>query len=104
MFRTLFATLGVTILLCTVCGRGTASESASAQAALEATPNTPEVLESDGKLHLEFGEERVVLPRGLQPSMLVTQSGAIILQGQVPEKSFPSKRMAYPSALSTRVS
>ena len=36
--------------------------------------------------------------------MLVTQSGSIILQGQIPEKSFPSSRMAYPWALSTRVS
>ena len=104
MFKTTFATLCVTILLCAVCSSGAASDSAAAQAPPEATPHKPEVLETDDKLHLDFGDEHVVLPRGLQPSMLVTQSGSIILQGQIPEKSFPSSRMAYPWALSTRVS
>jgi hypothetical protein len=104
MIKTPFATLCVTILLCALCSSGAASENAPAQAASEATPHKPEVLETDGKLHLDFGEEHVVLPRGLQPSMLVTQSGSIILQGQIPEKSIPSSRMAYPWAMSTRVS
>jgi hypothetical protein len=103
MFRTQITALGLFILLCAVCSIA-AAESSPAEAGLEATRHKPEVLESDGKLRFEFGDERVVLPRGLQPSMLVTQSGAIILQGQVPEKSFPSKRMAYPWAMSTRVS
>ena len=77
---------------------------APATAPLEARSNNPEMIQSDGSLRVTFGEERVVLPRGLQPSMLVTKSGSIILQAQVPEKTFPTKRMVYFSAMSTRVS
>jgi hypothetical protein len=103
MYRLLINFSGLTILLLTTCGAAKAV-SAEETAKLEATSRKPEVLETDGKLRCEFGEERVVLPRALQPSLLVAHSGAIILQGQVPEKSFPSKRMAYPWAMSTRVS
>lgn len=70
----------------------------------EADKHTPEFILSDGAIRLTFGQERVVLPRGLQPSMLVMRSGSIVLQAQVPEKPFPSKRMTYPYAMSTRVS
>jgi hypothetical protein len=45
-----------------------------------------------------------VLPRGLQPSLLCTTSGTLVLQAQVPDKPFPSNRMTYFSAMSTRVS
>ncbi len=69
-----------------------------------AAQNIPEMVEADGKLRLDFGEETLVLPRGLQPSMLYTKSGAIIVQAQVPEKSLPTKRMHYPSAVETRIS
>ena len=96
MFRTTFATVCLTIMLCAAYSSDVVAEGASAEAKVEATPHKPEVLESDSQLRLEFGEEHIVLPRGLQPSMLVTQSGSIILQGQIPEKSFPSSRMAYP--------
>ena len=104
MIKTTIATICLTIMLCAAYSSDVVAEGASAEAKVEATPHTPEVLESDSKLQLEFGEERVGLPRGLQPSMLVTQSGSIILQGQIPEKSFPSSRIAYPWAMSTRVS
>jgi hypothetical protein len=67
-------------------------------------PNIPEMVEADGKLRLTFGEEKLVLPRGLQPSMLCTKNGTLIVQAQVPEKSLRSKRIAYPSALETWVS
>lgn len=70
----------------------------------EAKPNKPELIQSDGTVRLTFGDERVVLPRGLQPSLLCTRSGTLILQAQVPEKPFPSRRMAYFSAMCTRVS
>src|SRR5262249_11172055 len=70
----------------------------------EAKPNKPEMIRSDGTLRLVFGDERVVLPRGLQPSLLCTRSGTLVLQAQVPEKPFPSHRMTYPYAMSTRVS
>jgi len=73
-------------------------------AVVEAEKHTPKFVQSDGKIRLSFGEERIVLPRGLQPSMLATKSGSIVLQAQVPEKPFPSNRMTYPYAMSTRVS
>ena len=66
--------------------------------------NTPEVLLPDGRVSLRFGEEQLVLPRGLQPSLLATQSGALIVQAQVPDKPFPATRMTYFSAMSTVVS
>ena len=66
--------------------------------------NIPQMVEADGTLRLSFGEEQLVLPRGLQPSMLRTKSGALIVQAQIPEKPFSSKRMTYPWAMETRVS
>jgi hypothetical protein len=59
-------------------------------------PNIPETLQTDGKLSFTFGDETLVLPDGLQPSMFVTSSGAIVLQAQIHEKPAPSKRMIYP--------
>jgi hypothetical protein len=67
-------------------------------------PNIPEMVEADGKLRLAFDEEKLVIPRGLQPSMLCTKTGTLIVQAQVPEKSLLSSRMAYPSAIETWVS
>jgi hypothetical protein len=67
-------------------------------------PNTPGIVEADGRLRLIFGEEILVLPRGLQPSLLWTKSGALIVQAQIPEKPLPTKRMVYPYAMETRVS
>jgi hypothetical protein len=66
--------------------------------------NIPEMVEADGKLRLNFGEEILVLPRGLQPSMLRTKTGALVVQAQIPEKPFPTTRMVYPSAMETRIS
>src|SRR4051812_44050921 len=68
----------------------------------KARPNIPEMIEADGKLRLTFGDEILVLPRGLQPSMLRTKSGALVVQAQIPEKPFPTARMVYPSAMETR--
>jgi hypothetical protein len=97
------------VLLAALCSAGlplvaVASEGTSTTAPVEATKHTPETVQSDGTVSLTFGDERVALPRGLQPSMLSTKSGAIVLQAQVPEKPFPSTRMTYISAMSTRVS
>ncbi|HEY3913059.1 MAG TPA: hypothetical protein VGN61_01125, partial [Verrucomicrobiae bacterium] len=72
--------------------------------AVKARANIPEMVEADGTLRLNFGNEQLVLPRGLQPSMLCTRSGVFIVQAQVPEKPFPSPRMTYPWAMETRVS
>ncbi len=74
------------------------------QIASATRPNIPEMIEADGRLRLSFSSEQMVLPRGLQPSLLRTASGALVVQAQVPEKPFPSKRMTYFSAMETRVS
>jgi hypothetical protein len=66
--------------------------------------NIPEPIEADGRLRLTFGDEILVLPRGLQPSLLRTTSGALVVQAQISEKSFPTTRMVYPWAMETRVS
>ena len=68
------------------------------------TPNLPTMVEADGRLRLDFTEERLVLAGGLQPSMLVMKSGAIVVQGQLPEKPVDTARMHYPYALGTVVS
>ncbi len=67
-------------------------------------PNIPETIEADGRLRLDYSDEQLVLPRGLQPSMLCTRSGVFVVQAQIPEKPFPSSRMTYPWAMETRVS
>ena len=66
--------------------------------------NLPTMVEADGRLRLDFSEERLVLEGGLQPSMLCMKSGAIVVQAQLPEKPFPTARMHYPSAVGTVVS
>jgi hypothetical protein len=92
------------LLLASLSQFSAAADNGPVNAPLEAKPNTPEVIRSDGTLRLSFGPERVVLPRGLQPSLLCTRSGTLVLQAQVPEKPFPSNRMAYFSAMCTKVS
>jgi hypothetical protein len=66
--------------------------------------NAPELIAADGNLQFAFGKEVLVVPRGLQPSMLCTTSGTLIVQAQIPEKPFPSSRMTYLSAMDTFVS
>lgn len=66
--------------------------------------NKPETLKTDGRVHLVFGPEILIVPRGLQPSILCTTSGTLIVQGQIPEKPLPSNRQTYPSAMETRIS
>ncbi len=76
----------------------------SMAASAGATGTTPEAVLSDARLHLTFGEQRLVLQGGLQPSAVVAGDGTIIVQAQVPEKPFPAKRIAYGSAMGTVVS
>src|SRR5579862_7066491 len=68
-------------------------------APLEAKKNEPTVILNDDKLRLTFGEERVIFPSGLQPSLLCTRAGTLILQAQLPEKPSAAKRISYPYAL-----
>ena len=66
--------------------------------------NYPSMVDADGRLRLDFGPEAVVLDDGLQPSMLCTRSGTLIVQAQLPEQSAPGGRMHYPSVLATALS
>src|SRR5262249_54010964 len=81
-----------------------AGADAPTPAPVEAKKNEPKVILTDDKLKLSFGEERVIVPGGLQPSLLCTQAGTLIVQAQLPEKPFPAKRISYPYALGTRIS
>lgn len=66
--------------------------------------NRPSMVEADGKLRFDFGEENMVLDGGLQPFLQVTSTGALIMQAQSPDKPFDSPRMHYNAAMSTVVS
>jgi hypothetical protein len=66
--------------------------------------NEPETLVTDPRLKLTFGAERMILPDGLQPSMLCTQAGTLVVQSQLSTKPYPQPRIFYPYALSTVVS
>jgi hypothetical protein len=92
------------LLLVSLAQARAAAEGGPVIAPLEAKPNTPEMIQSDGTLRLSFGDERIVLPHGLQPSLLCTRSGTLVIQAQVPDKPFPSNRMTYFSAMCTEVS
>lgn len=111
--------LGRTALLSAalpLAGRSLAGAEAAKAPAASATPpppvtrpksvanNLPTMAEADGKLRLDFTPEQLVLDGGLQPSMLVTKKGTIIVQGQLPEKPVETERMHYPYALGTVVS
>ena len=96
--------LSVSLLLLGISSISVGQEGAAADASIPAKQNVPTVIQSDGTLRLKFGEEHLILPRGLQPSLLCTRAGTLIVQAQLPEKPFPSKRISYPYALATEVS
>lgn len=66
--------------------------------------NFPSMAEADGNLRFDFSEEKMVLDGGLQPFMLCTASGSILLQAQSPNPPFPTARMHYPYAMTTIIS
>jgi hypothetical protein len=94
----------VGVLLLCLAYRARAADVDAVAAPLEKSQHVPETILSDNTLHLTFGDERVILPRGLQPSLLCTRDGTLILQAQVPDKPFPAKRISYPWAMRTQVS
>jgi hypothetical protein len=69
-----------------------------------AAHNHPEVLMADPRIALSFGAEQLILDGGLQPSIILTQKGTLIVQGSLPLKSPPAKRMTYPAVIGTVVS
>lgn len=66
--------------------------------------NIPKSILSDKRLKLNFGAERMIMDDGLQPSMLCTSKGTLIVQSQISAKPFPQKRIFYPFAVKTVVS
>lgn len=81
------------------------AKAADAQPCLEKPfKNYPSMVEADSKLRFDFGEERMVLDGGLQPFLLVTASGALVMQAQSPDPPFPSPRMHYHYAMATVIS
>ena len=103
-FRCLALVLVAGFLLFSVSSALGADQSVQFQAPIPAKQNVPTAIQSDGTLKLGFGEEHVILPRGLQPSLLCTRAGTLIVQAQLPQKPFPSNRISYPYALGTEVS
>lgn len=77
---------------------------ASADTAATILHNAPATLLNDPRVSLQFGEERMILDDGLQPSMLCTQAGTLVVQSQLSKKPHPQQRIFYPYALETVVS
>lgn len=66
--------------------------------------NVPHMVEADGHLRFDFGEQRMILDGGLQPFLLCTKDGTLIVQVQSPHPPFASPRMHYPYAMWTAIS
>lgn len=66
--------------------------------------NVPQTVLANKRVKLTFGKEVMVIPDGLQPSMLCTRKGTLIVQSQNPNKPLPQKRIFYPFAMTTVVS
>ena len=66
--------------------------------------NRPEVIQNDPRVSITFGPEQLVIPGGLQPSLLIAKNGMIVVQSQMPEHPFPSKRQSSHWAMGTFVS
>ena len=98
------APLALTTLSAAEAGSAPATAATPPPSPRKSPSNLPCMVEADGHLRLDFTDEQLVLAGGLQPSMLVMKSGAIVVQAQMPEKSIPTERMHYPSALATVVS
>ncbi len=64
----------------------------------------PVVLKADPRLNLHIGAERLVMANGLQPSMICTAKGTLIVQAQRTDPPQPSKRISYPCEIGTVVS
>jgi hypothetical protein len=66
--------------------------------------NTPSAILSDPRVHLEFGPEELIIAGGLQPSMLYTRAGTIVVQSQLPKPSLPAPRYVSRWMMGTTVS
>lgn len=63
-----------------------------------------ETILANPKVKLKFGDENMVLSRGVAPFMVSTKAGTLIVQGSMPQKALPQKRIFFPYAIATVVS
>ena len=62
------------------------------------------IFKADPQMRLQVGAERLIMEGGLQPSMLCTATGTLVVQAQITDPPLPTKRISYPSAIKTVVS
>jgi hypothetical protein len=67
-------------------------------------PNIPQVILNDPKVQLKFDPEVMIINDGLQPTMLSTKKGTLIVQSQHSKKPLPQQRIFYPYGMSNVVS
>lgn len=67
-------------------------------------PSEVTLVKRDPRVQLTFGEPYLVMKGGLQPSLLGTSAGTLVVQAQTVDAPLPSKRISYPSAIMTVVS
>jgi len=66
--------------------------------------NKPLTLTEDRRVRLSYGDEKLVLDDGLQPSMLCAHDGTLIVQAQISKRALPRKRIFYPYEMATVIS
>ena len=66
--------------------------------------NMPKAILVDPRVHLTFGDEKLVIDDGLQPSLVITRTGALVVQSQISASSIPGKRFGSHWAMRTVIS
>jgi hypothetical protein len=99
-----WSSLKATLLVALLLTAARAAENVPVAPSFPLQHNLPAMVAADGGLRFDFGEEHLVLNRGSRASLLATQSGALIVQGEQPEHAAPSARMRFPLQLATVVS
>lgn len=66
--------------------------------------NVPQAILTDARVQVVAAPEALVIAGGLQPSMLYTREGTLVVQSQLPYASFPSDRYVSRWAMGTVVS
>lgn len=66
--------------------------------------NKASTILQDARIHTEISEENVILSKGLQPFMFKTTAETLIVQAQLPEKPYGTRKMVYPYKIETVIS
>jgi hypothetical protein len=66
--------------------------------------NHPQVILADPRVEVIAGPEHMVIQGGLQPSMVITRTGAIVVQSQLPEHPHKVERQSSHWAMGTVIS